>query len=109
MARAYERASKRVNAVSEAVLAELIQRDVQSLTEAALGETCRTVCWPICVGAAHSAAGLRHASAHALRLIAAERGVTAYLERPVQRERLNERFLQSTIRGVQNCEYRLAY
>jgi hypothetical protein len=37
MAKAYERASKRVDAVSEALLAELIQRDVQQLTEDALG------------------------------------------------------------------------
>ena len=37
----------------------------------------------------------------------AEKGVTAYLQRPVQRERLNERFLKSTIRGVQSCESRL--
>lgn len=37
MAAAYDRALKRVNAVSEAVLAELIERDVQQLTERALG------------------------------------------------------------------------
>lgn len=37
----------------------------------------------------------------------AEKGVTAYLQRPVQRERLNERFLKSTIRSVQSCECEL--
>ncbi len=38
MAEAYARGTQRVNLVSEAVLAELIQRDVQQLTEAALGD-----------------------------------------------------------------------
>lgn len=60
MAQAYERASKRVNAVSEAVLAELIHRDVQQLTETALGEA--GACCVVGVrGDAASPAGSRHA------------------------------------------------
>jgi hypothetical protein len=46
MAKAYERASKRVDAVSEALLAELIQRDVQQLTEDALGQLIGLPQWP---------------------------------------------------------------
>lgn len=47
MAAAYERAAKRVNAVSESVLAELIERDVQQLTERALG-VYGAAAWTIC-------------------------------------------------------------
>lgn len=63
---AFNNAQRKMDANTEAQLAELIMKDVSQLTD-----------------------------------IAQDRGVTAYRLRPVQREKLNERFLQGTLRSVQ--------
>ena len=92
-AEAHKRASKVMDAATEAKLAKIINSDLEQLREKAEGEFQEV----------RSAAGVCNSSSfaqHERTLCPAVQGVLAYGLNPVRRERLNERFLQNTLKSV---------
>lgn len=90
---------------TQAQLAALIMRDMQQLKERAER---KSVCWHAAavVCCCHRCTG-SCPPAHTLPFATrAGEGVTAYLSRPVQRERPNQRFLVNTLKSVQQANRR---
>ena len=89
---AFEATQKRMAAETEARLAALINQDILQLREKAQGTRLQVYITELrlCSFGRHVCVAW------------AERGVTAYTLNPVQRERVNDRFLRGTLRGVQS-------
>ena len=86
---AHKRASKVMDAATEARLAKIINSDLEQLREKAEGKLA------FGLGAARPYFSVAHNLG-----VPAVQGVLAYGLKPVRRERLNERFLQNTLKSV---------
>lgn len=117
--KAYDRAMKRLQGPTEAELAALIMQDVSQLSENAQGESgsrparrqkpialvlltlhVQSDKMTLICGSLRVLRIERSCHSHDSVILSTAQGVTAYLHKPVHRERPNERFLQGTLRSV---------